>query len=112
MRAIRHLFVVAAGVLVVACGDNNSGSTDAPTGPACSDGIDNDGDGMTDFPQDLGCESAQSDTEQGPIKPQCSDNRDNDGDGKTDYPNDPGCPAAQADDELDPCPDGDACPQC
>jgi len=37
--------------------------TPVSTRPRCSDGIDNDGDGATDFPADLGCSSASGDTE-------------------------------------------------
>jgi cellulase/cellobiase CelA1 len=33
--------------------------------PACSEGIDNDGDGLTDFPNDPGCSSASDDDETG-----------------------------------------------
>jgi len=54
---------------------------------ACSDGIDNDGDGHTDFPDDPGCFHAQDDVED----KACSDGIDNDGDGNTDFPDDPGC---------------------
>lgn len=52
------------------------------TTPQCSDSIDNDGDGTTDYPNDLGCSSA-NDTTESP-NPQCSDGIDNDGDGRTD----------------------------
>ena len=34
-----------------------------PPAPACSDGIDNDGDGLTDYPSDPGCSSATDDDE-------------------------------------------------
>jgi hypothetical protein len=47
----------------------------------CSDGVDNDGDCLIDFPADPGCFSASSNTE----SPQCNDNLDNDGDGAIDY---------------------------
>ena len=80
--------------------------------PPCSDGEDNDGDGMTDFPDDLGCDSEDDDTEDSLASPQCKDGRDNDGDGKKDFPTDPGCFAPQQDDETDDCPDGPGCPQC
>jgi hypothetical protein len=110
MRA--SLGCVVLFVALVGCGDNNPQDVDAPLGPPCSDGADNDGDGQTDFPDDLGCESTDDETEDSLPKPQCADNRDNDGDGKADFPNDPGCPVPQADDELDPCPNGSACPQC
>jgi len=49
--------------------------------PACSDGIDDDGDGFVDFPADPGCQSATSMTE----SPACQDGIDNDGDGGIDY---------------------------
>jgi hypothetical protein len=48
---------------------------------ACSDGIDNDGDGRVDYPADGGCESDQASTED----PPCSDGIDNDGDGAIDF---------------------------
>jgi hypothetical protein len=56
---------------------------------ACSDGIDNDGDGKADFaganglPPDLGCGGPNDMTEVDP--PQCNDGRDNDGDGTLDF---------------------------
>lgn len=58
----------------------------------CSDTIDNDGDGRTDYPTDPGCLSPVDDdeTNSGPSY-QCSDGVDNDGDSLIDYPNDPGC---------------------
>ena len=67
----------------------------------CSDGIDNDGDGKIDFPNDPGCSSATDDDETDGRKPQCSDGVDNDGDGKIDFPNDPGCTSANDDSEDD-----------
>ncbi|MFT3700495.1 MAG: hypothetical protein QM831_45545 [Kofleriaceae bacterium] len=96
-------------LLVAACGgnDNNPGNA-----PQCSDGIDNDGDGKIDFPDDLGCASPDGSDESAYPAPQCSDGRDNDGDGKIDFPNDPGCFAPQQDTEFDDCPDGPNCPQC
>jgi LPXTG-motif cell wall-anchored protein len=81
------------------------------TGPQCSDGVDNDGDGKVDG-ADPGCHSdgdpnnpasfVPSDNNEadpsatGPSggqedgRPECSDNEDNDGDGKVDE-DDPGC---------------------
>ena len=55
---------------------------------ACSDGKDNDGDGLIDS-ADPGCANG-SDPDETDV-PQCSDGKDNDGDGLIDYPNDPGC---------------------
>lgn len=72
-----HAPVCLAGHLPVLC----------PPHP-CEDGVDNDGDGWTDYPNDTGCASLDDD-EAG--NPACSDGFDTDGDGRTDYPADPGC---------------------
>lgn len=50
-------------------------------GPACADGIDDDGDGAVDYPADIGCQSAASNTE----NPRCDDGVDNDSDGTADW---------------------------
>ncbi|MGN6111296.1 MAG: hypothetical protein ACTHU0_39735 [Kofleriaceae bacterium] len=97
---------------LLSCGDSKEVTPDAPSGPECSDGLDNDGDGDIDYPDDLGCSDASDTSENSPHAPACSDHRDNDGDGKIDYPHDPGCPLALADSEDDDCPDGPECPQC
>jgi hypothetical protein len=47
----------------------------------CSNGFDDDGDGATDFPADLGCEGADDD---GETRPACSNGLDDDLDGQTD----------------------------
>lgn len=65
----------------------------AKTRPQCSDGIDNDGDGLIDLGPDPGCTSPSDNTELDP-PPQCSDGIDNDGDGLTDFPSDPNCSSA------------------
>lgn len=83
----------------------------ALTGEQCSDGVDNEDDGMVDFPDDLGCISEDDNDESDRPEPQCRDGRDNDGDGKRDA-NDPGCFAPHQDSEVDDCPDGPGCPQC
>jgi len=69
--------------------------------PECSDEDDNDGDGLTDFPDDPGCSSGSDDDEIDSGTPECSDEDDNDGDGFTDFPDDPGCASAADDDEID-----------
>jgi hypothetical protein len=51
-----------------------------PVDPPCSDGIDNDGDGLVDHPADPGCGAASSFIE----NPACDDGFDNDFDGATD----------------------------
>jgi hypothetical protein len=51
------------------------------TRPACSDGIEDDGDGLTDYPADPGCMDSASLLE----NPACDDDLDNDGDGTIDW---------------------------
>jgi hypothetical protein len=72
---------------------------------ACNDGIDNDGDGLTDFGADPGCASLRDDDESGPAA--CNDGDDNDGDGLSDL-DDPGCEDANDVSETDirACADG------
>jgi hypothetical protein len=61
----------------------------------CSDGIDNDSDGKTDYPFDPGCDSPADDTEANlATAPVCADGVDNEPDGQTDFPADWGCAAA------------------
>jgi hypothetical protein len=109
---MRSLLPVLIALLVplAACSGDDAGNNFAK--PACDDGDDNDGDGMTDFPDDLGCDGDDDDTEDSLASPQCKDGRDNDGDGKHDFPSDPGCFAPNQDDEVDDCPNGPLCPQC
>ncbi|MEN0061172.1 MAG: hypothetical protein AAGA48_03425 [Myxococcota bacterium] len=67
---------------------------------ACSDGLDNDGDGLTDWPREPGCATPDDTTEDDPfVPPGCADGVDNDGDGQADFPNDPNCIAASHDQE-------------
>ena len=68
--------------------------------PACSDGVDNDGDGLVDM-DDPGCESANDNDEYDgtPTQYACSDGLDNDGDGLVDM-DDPGCQSSDDDDEY------------
>ena len=94
--------------------DNNMNGLPHPTYatscPPCADGIDNDGDGFTDYPYDPDCFDALADNEE--PDDQCSDGIDNDGDGRIDFPNDPGCiDGVDDNDETDPatppeCADG------
>ncbi len=77
--------------------------------PRCSDGADNDGDELTDYPADPGCANPDDNDEtddcpDGPDCPQCANGVDDDGDELIDYPADPGCVAASDDDEND-CPE-------
>ncbi|MEO8704209.1 MAG: hypothetical protein ABI867_29420 [Kofleriaceae bacterium] len=76
--------------------DGTSGARTCRT--ECSDGIDNNGDGKTDFPNDPGCASPADNDEDtvcpGAMCPVCSDGLDNDGDGQTDFPLDVSCQSA------------------
>ena len=64
----------------------------------CGDGFDNDGDGLTDYPEDPQCIAAYDYSE----LPQCSDGIDNNGDGLIDYPDDrEGCSSPDDDFESD-----------
>ena len=110
MRFGSLFLIVATLSWLGACG--GGGANDNFNLPQCSDGKDNDGDGLIDFPDDPGCNSANATDEGHAPWPQCQDGRDNDGDGKVDYPDDPGCPVANQDSEVDDCPDGPHCPQC
>jgi hypothetical protein len=83
------------------------GATPIPTGqfaPQCGDGLDNDGDGLIDYPDDCGCDSVTDDSESNTGTcsgtPRCSDGSDNDGDGLIDYPEDCGCSSADDDSEA------------
>lgn len=76
----------------------------------CNDGIDNDGDGVTDFKPgaggDPGCSSTNDDSEKDSTLV-CDDGVDNDGDGRIDYvangSGDPGCdsPSDPSEDDTD-----------
>lgn len=60
--------------------------------PACGNKLDDDGDGVIDYPNDPGCTSATDDSERGEPQsqsPACDDG--NDRDGAIDYPGDLGC---------------------
>ncbi len=104
MKSTRLFVLVVALVASSGCGDNSAATTDAAPdmgglGTKCDDGIDNDGDGKTDYPADPGCVAPQADDETddcpaGAGCPQCGNGIDDDGNGVTDYPNDPGCDSA------------------
>ncbi len=59
----------------------------------CANGIDDDGDGKIDYPNDPGCTSASDNNETDSVY-KCSDGIDNDGDDVIDYPYEPGCESA------------------
>jgi hypothetical protein len=61
----------------------------------CLDGIDNDGDGAFDYPNDPGCLSPYDPNETDPVvTPECANGLDDDGDGGADHPADPQCVSA------------------
>jgi hypothetical protein len=70
-------------------------------GPACDNGVDDDGDGVADFPADPGCASASDESETDPGLA-CDNALDDDGDGRADHPADPGCASPSDDSERDP----------
>lgn len=80
------------GWILFDCTLGTNSCTRTDWGSACNDGIDNDGDGYTDYGSDPECISTY-DTSEGDY--QCSDGVDNDGDGFIDYPNDPQCNSAE-----------------
>ena len=76
------------------CGTDLSGTPctlSCCPGTECSDGIDNDGDELLDFPADCGCADIYDSTEAPKPTTECNDGIDNDGDGLVDFPNDCGC---------------------
>jgi len=67
--------------------------------PDCSNGLDDDGDGLVDFPNDPGCANALDNDERGaPFE--CDNGLDDDGDGAIDFPDDSGCKSATDDSEF------------
>ncbi|MEE2645539.1 MAG: hypothetical protein VYD19_11455, partial [Myxococcota bacterium] len=75
--------------------------------PACQNGLDDDLDGLTDYPEEPGCLDRLDDDEGDPdAPPVCADREDNDGDGLIDFPEDIGCEAASAGSEVDVCGQG------
>jgi hypothetical protein len=76
-----------------------------PADSACSNGLDDDGDGAADFPADKGCLSAQDEGERSFDFP-CDNGIDDDHDGTADFPADPGCVSLVAAQEATECDDG------
>ncbi len=101
---------IDCGQSALACriGDDGSCTCKWPDGspygacPACANGIDDDGDGRTDYPYDTGCSSSIDNDEA--TSSACSNGIDDDGDGASDWPDDPGCADLADDDETDPVP--------
>ena len=72
--------------------------------PECGDGVDDDGDGLVDFPSDPGCTRAGDVSER--TGRACDDAVDNDGDGFADFPSDPGCKSVRGTREDPACQNG------
>jgi hypothetical protein len=72
---------------------------------ACSDGLDNDGDGEADYPDDRGCDDPEDDSERSSLFV-CDNGLDDDLDGLADAPDDPGCQLAISPQENPQCDDG------
>ena len=97
-------------------GTTTAGATPPPPPPppppsyACSNGRDDDSDGLVDYPADPGCSSASDNDEYNAHAPPpppappttyaCSNGIDDDFDGKVDYPADPGCSSPTDTDEF------------
>jgi len=88
--------------------DRNGVGNACQTQPSCNDGVDNDGDGVVDFPTDPGCAST-SDSSEGDPALVCDDGIDNDSDGLIDFrtfgAGDPGCSALTGPSESPECDD-------
>jgi large repetitive protein len=110
LACLRTALIALPLITLSLAGCANGGPDSGGGDTACSNGVDDDGDGLVDFPADPGCTSADDNDETN--MPQCNDGIDNDGDGKIDYPDDPGCLNPNQNDEADDCPDGPNCPQC
>ena len=72
---------------------------------ACRNEVDDDDDGLVDFPYDPGC-SARGDTDEADpdVVPQCANGLDDDGDSRTDFPLEAGCQSRGDDNERNPVP--------
>ena len=120
MRSNLVFAVLAAGLISCEL-EPTAPSADAGAVYTCSNGIDDDFDGRTHYPDDPGCESDLDPGELDPKNPrECSNGVDDDGDGKVDFDvngngaidgnDDPGCNGASDDDEsnavLPACADG------
>lgn len=74
---------------------------------ACQNQLDDDADGLIDYPFDPGCNDLQDLDETDPTPaPACSNGLDDDSDLLTDFPNDFGCLAASDTNEVDVCGQG------
>ena len=88
------------------CADPTDEDEADPDGePVCFNGLDDDGDGVVDFPNDPGCFGKGSPSEDDPeLPPACHNGIDDDEDEAIDYPADTGCGSTSDDDEALPRP--------
>ncbi|MEZ4470923.1 MAG: hypothetical protein R3F60_09005 [bacterium] len=91
----------------VGCSDPmDEDERDPPEGaprPQCWNQLDDDGDGIIDYPFEPGCVGKGDDDETDPRQaPACANGRDDDMDGRVDFPADVGCAARGDLDETDP----------
>ena len=105
-----------AGALATDLGRRDQGVVDMelpPPPPLCANGLDDDGDGLADYPSDPGCASAEDPDERddGPASPvaQCSNGLDDDSDGYVDL-SDSDC--SDLNDPRERPIEGDAAPAC
>ncbi len=75
---------------------------DAAPIASCQNGLDDDGDGLTDYPADLGCMTSSDDSEDDPATLACGNALDDDGDGLIDL-DDLGCASPGDPDESNTC---------
>ena len=78
---IHSLTSVGGVVQVTVATPTNFANQTAVMQPECGDGVENDGDGLVDYPADPGCQSATGTVE----SPACQDGVDNDLDGRIDF---------------------------
>ncbi len=70
---------------------------------ACGNGVDDDDDGLRDWPADPGCAGPADDSEaDSEVAAACANGVDDDADGATDWPDDASCGGAGADSEFGP----------
>jgi hypothetical protein len=103
MNRVRIAFAVLVLVLAAVPALDSASARKPVAVYQCNDGIDNDGDGLTDYPADPACIGPYDYSE----RPQCSDGIDNNGDGVTDYSGgDETCSSPTDDTEADIPPNG------
>ena len=87
MQKLRWLLavVIVGGLMMVAVAPVTANHN--PNHPDCSDLVDNDGDGKTDYPADPGCSSAADQDETNPPPPPTGKKKCNSGRGNGSEPN-------------------------